>query len=99
MPSDRRFRVLFIVRPGPSVADCTRYRGYNIMEALRLAGVETDHLDDRRIPERIEEILLFDLVVLVRRQMSPEIHRLLEFATSSRSRSSATSTIISLMKK
>ena len=80
VPSDRRFRVLFIVRPGPSVADCTRYRGYNIMEALRLAGVETDHLDDRRIPERIEEILLFDLVVLVRRRMSPEIHRLLEFA-------------------
>ena len=61
-------------------APCTRYRGYNIIEALRLAGVETDHLDDRRIPERLEELLLFDLVVLVRRLMSPEITRLLEFA-------------------
>ena len=80
VPSDRRFRILFIVRPGPFDAACTRYRGYNIMEALRLAGVETDHLDDRRIPERLEEILLFDLVVLVRRRISPKITRLLEFA-------------------
>ena len=80
IPSDRCFRILFIVRPGPSAAACTRYRGYNIIEALRLAGVETDHLDDRRIPERLEDLLLFDLVVLVRRLMSPEITRLLEFA-------------------
>ena len=80
VPSDRHFRILFIVRPGPSEAACTRYRGYNIMEALRLAGVETDHLDDRRVPERLEELLLFDLIVLVRRRMSPEITRLLEFA-------------------
>ena len=80
VPSDHRFRILFVVRPGPSEALCTRYRGYNVMEALRLAGVETDHLDDRRIPERLEELLVFDLVVLVRRKMSPEIDRLLQFA-------------------
>ena len=62
------------------MAACTRYRGYNIMEALRLQGIEADHLDDRRIPEQLEELLLYDLVVLVRRRMSPEINRLLEFA-------------------
>jgi len=80
VPSDRCFRILFVVRPGPSVAACTRYRGYNIMGALRLEGIEADHLDDRRIPEQLEELLLYDLVVLVRRRMSPEINRLLEFA-------------------
>src|SRR4051812_42987207 len=80
VPSSDRFRVLYVVRPGPSVATCTRYRGYNIMEALRRLGVEVDHLDDRRIPERLEELLLFDLVVLVRRSISPELIRLLEFA-------------------
>ena len=83
VPSERRFRVLFVVRPGPSDANSTRFRGFNVMEALRLTGVETDHLDDRRIPELLEEILLFDLVVLVRRRMSPEIHQLLEFAEKS----------------
>ena len=84
VPSERRFRVLFVVRPGPSDANSTRFRGFDVMEALRLTGVpETDHLDDRRIPELLEEILLFDLVVLVRRRMSPEIHQLLEFAEKS----------------
>src|SRR5262249_26013184 len=80
VPSHRCFRVLFIVRPGPTEALCTRYRGYNIMEALRLAGVEADHLDDRRIPERLEEVLAFDLVVTVRCRWSPEIAQLLDFA-------------------
>ena len=81
VPSDRCFRILFVVRPGPSVAACTRYRGYNIMEALRLEGIEADHLDDRRIPEQLEELLLYDLVVLVRRRMSPEISRLLQYSS------------------
>ncbi|MGO9596801.1 MAG: glycosyltransferase [Isosphaeraceae bacterium] len=80
MPSTHRYRVLFVVRPGPTEAACTRYRGYNVMEALRLAGVETQHLDDQKIFERLDELRLFDLVVLVRRRMSPEIARLLEFA-------------------
>src|SRR5208337_4088133 len=39
--STHRFRVLFVVRPGTMEAACTRYRGYNVMEALRLAGVAT----------------------------------------------------------
>ena len=80
VPSTHRFRVLFVVRPGPTEAACTRYRGYNVMEALRRAGVETQHLDDQKIFERLDELRQFDLVVLVRRRMSPEIVRLLEFA-------------------
>jgi glycosyltransferase involved in cell wall biosynthesis len=50
------------------------------MEALRLAEVETDHMDDRRLHERLEEILLFDLVVIVRGRLAPEIAPLLPFA-------------------
>jgi glycosyltransferase involved in cell wall biosynthesis len=50
------------------------------MEALRLAGVETDHLDDHRLTERLEAILGYDLVVLVRRRLSEEINELLAFA-------------------
>ena len=50
------------------------------MEALRLAGIETDHMDDRRLHERLEEILLFDLVVIVRGRLAPEIAPLLPFA-------------------
>ena len=78
--SHRCFRVLFVVRPGPVEALCTRYRGYNVMEALRLAGVEADHMDDRRFHERLEEMLGYDLVVLVRRRLSPDIDELLAFA-------------------
>ena len=57
-----------------------RYRAYNIIEALRLLGIEADHLDDRRIPEQMEDILDYDLVVLVRRHLTPETTRLLAFA-------------------
>ena len=79
-PSHRRFRVLFIVVPGITEAHCMRYRAYNVMEALRHAGLESDHLDDRLIPDRLGEVLAFDLIVLVRRRLSPEIALLLEFA-------------------
>src|SRR5271166_954453 len=94
VPSHRCFRVLFIVRPGPTEAACTRYRGYNIMEALRLSGVETDHMDDRRLHERLEEILLFDLVVIVRGRLSPEIAPCSRSQTSFRFRSFAISMTI-----
>lgn len=80
VPSHRSFRVLFVVRPGVMDAACMRYRGYNVMEALRLSGIESAHLDDRHIPERLAEALSFDLIVLVRRHMTPEIALLLEGA-------------------
>jgi glycosyltransferase involved in cell wall biosynthesis len=50
------------------------------MEALRLVGVESDLLDDRLLPERLGEVLAFDLIVLVRRRTSPQIKLLLEFS-------------------
>src|ERR1017187_7992872 len=80
VPSHRTFRVLFIVRPGITEAACTRYRAYNVMEALRKVGVETELLDDQLLQERLGEVLGFDLIVLVRRRWSPEIASLLEFA-------------------
>jgi glycosyltransferase involved in cell wall biosynthesis len=57
-----------------------RFRGFNVMQALRLEGVEVAHLDDRRIPERLAYALEFDLIVLVRRQMTPEIALVLDCA-------------------
>jgi glycosyltransferase involved in cell wall biosynthesis len=80
IPSLESFRVLFVIRPGVWDAACMRYRGYNVIEALRRAGVEAAHLDDRHIPERLAEALSYDLIVLVRRQMTREIALLLEGA-------------------
>jgi glycosyltransferase involved in cell wall biosynthesis len=57
-----------------------RYRAFNVIQALRLEGVEVAHLDDRRIPDRLAHALEFDLIVLVRRQMTPEISLLLDHA-------------------
>ena len=44
VPSHRCFRVLFIVLPGITESHCMRYRAFNVMEALRSVGVETDLL-------------------------------------------------------
>jgi glycosyltransferase involved in cell wall biosynthesis len=57
-----------------------RYRAYNVMEALRQAGVECALFDDRTMTNRLGEVLAFDLIVLVRRRHTPEVSRLLEFA-------------------
>ena len=80
VPSAARFRVLYVVRPGVWDAACMRYRGFNLVEALRIAGVEADFLDDREIPTRLAEALGYDLIVLVRRQASPEVLLLLDEA-------------------
>jgi len=83
VPSPRSFRILFVLRPDIHDAACIRYRAYNIIEALRLAGIEATHLDDRQIPRRLADALSFDLIVIVRRPMSPEISDLLHFAERS----------------
>ncbi|MHB1556912.1 MAG: glycosyltransferase family 4 protein [Isosphaeraceae bacterium] len=80
IPSCHSFRVLFVVRPGVADAACMRYRGFNIIEAIGQAGVEAAYLDDRQIPDRLSFALGFDLIVLVRRQMSPEIALLMDMA-------------------
>ena len=77
-----RFRVLFIIRPGSYNSGSTRYRGHNLIEALGNLEVEATHLDDSRLPECVSEILAFDLIVIVRRDKTPEIMQLLEFAKS-----------------
>jgi glycosyltransferase involved in cell wall biosynthesis len=75
-----RFRVLFIIRPGLYNAGSTRYRGHNLIEALGILEVEATYLDDRRLPACLSEVLAFDLIVIVRREKTPEIIQLLEFA-------------------
>lgn len=80
IPSCHSFRVLFVVRPGVADAACMRYRAFNIIEAIGQEGIEAAYLDDRQIPDRLSYALGFDLIVLVRRQMSPEIALLMDMA-------------------
>jgi glycosyltransferase involved in cell wall biosynthesis len=74
--------VLFIVRHGIHDAAAIRYRGYNVIEALRLRGLEADAMDERHFPRRLAEALSYDIIVLVRRQYSPELAALLEAAST-----------------
>ena len=99
VPSHRCFRVLFVVRPGPLEQHCMRYRAYNVTEALRTVGVLTEHLDGDLVRHRLDEVLAFDLIVLVRRRG----HRRWGCSSNSRHamrfRSSATSTITCSMTR
>jgi glycosyltransferase involved in cell wall biosynthesis len=49
------------------------------MEALRLAGVEVAHLDPRHLRKHLAWALAYDLIVVVRGRITPEIALLLEF--------------------
>ncbi|MHC5542570.1 glycosyltransferase family protein, partial [Singulisphaera rosea] len=80
VPSLRSFRVMFLIRPGVWDAACMRYRGYNVVEALRLSGIEVAYIDDRHLAERFAEVLSYDLIILVRRPMTPEMSELLDAA-------------------
>jgi glycosyltransferase involved in cell wall biosynthesis len=80
VPSIRSFRVLYVLRPGVYDAACMRYRGYNLIEALRKVGVEAAHLDECQIPDRLDQALSHDLIVLVRRRFTPAIAMLLRAA-------------------
>ena len=84
IPSTHCFRVLFVVIPGISDAACMRYRAYNVVEALRIVGIESECIDFRLVPTRLDELLAFDLIVLVRRRSSPEVDLLLQFAEQHR---------------
>ncbi len=71
VPSLAMFRVLFVVRPGVYDAASMRYCGYNVIEALQSVGIEAAHLDECHIPDRLDEVISYDLVVLVRRCITP----------------------------
>ena len=99
IPSPRCFRVVYVVISGISDAACMRYRAYNIMEALRKVGVESECRDYRVLSNRPSELLAFDLIVLVRRP----VHRKSIYSSSLREttlyRSSAISMITCLTKR
>jgi glycosyltransferase involved in cell wall biosynthesis len=80
VPSIHSFSVLFVIRAGTYDAASMRYRGFNVMEALRVSGVEVNHLDYRHLTERLAEILSYDLVVLVRPPFTLDMSLLLERA-------------------
>jgi glycosyltransferase involved in cell wall biosynthesis len=79
-----RYRVLFVIKPGPFDASTTRYRTYNVIEALGQSGVEVGFIDVDELDQRQAEVLAHDLLVLMRRTATPAIHRLLDAAGKAR---------------
>jgi glycosyltransferase involved in cell wall biosynthesis len=79
-PSTRKFRVAFVLRPGVHDAASLRYRGFNIIEALHLSGIEAAHFDEEHLPDVLGRILSHDLIVLVRRPLTDKATLLLDAA-------------------
>ncbi len=80
VPSIRKFRVIFIIRPGIFDAASLRYRGFNLLEALQLSGIEAACFDEEHLADGLGRILSYDLIVLVRRPLTDKIALLLDAA-------------------
>lgn len=80
IPNPERFRVVFVIKPGVLDAASTRYRAFNVIEAMGLKGIEADWVDVDEVPERLGDILAYDLVILTRRPSSESLSRLLDAA-------------------
>lgn len=80
IPSEHKFRVAFVVRTGVYDAASMRYRGFNIIEAVREAGVEAASFDEPKVLDSISEVLTYDLIVLVRRPFSEVVSQLFSVA-------------------
>src|SRR5262249_28990235 len=79
VPSQRRFRVVFIgslTREFQSM----RYRAQHVIEALALAGVEAIFVPEEEVVEHRSRILSHDLIVLARVKYSEVIASLIDFA-------------------
>ncbi len=79
VPSLHKFRVLYLFKSGLHDG-CNRYRVFNLVEALCLAGIEAAHLDERHIPAQLATILSYDLIILARCPWEHTIELLLESA-------------------
>ncbi|MEE2777419.1 MAG: glycosyltransferase [Acidobacteriota bacterium] len=73
-PSRRRFRVAYLV--GSLEYESARYRVFNVIEALRRVGIHCSYFYDMEIPERIEQLLSADIIVLFRTGWSANVERL-----------------------
>ncbi len=80
VPSPRKFRVIYVSRRGIFDAASLRYRGYNILEALQLSGIEAARVDEEHVAAEMGRILSYDLIVLVRRPLTEQIALLLDAA-------------------
>jgi glycosyltransferase involved in cell wall biosynthesis len=80
IPSTQTFRVVYVLKPGVHDAACTRYRGFNLIEALRLSGVEASYVDEGHLGDRLGWVLSHDLIVLTRRALNEPVARLIDAA-------------------
>ena len=76
LPDPSRFKVLFVV--GCVEGESKRYRVSNIQEQLALLGVETATIYEVDITERLDWMVTFDIMVLMRTAASPMIRRLIK---------------------
>lgn len=77
---EHKFRVAYIGHAAASEAASLRYRAHNLIEALALKGVEAAFVPEENIPERLREVLAYDLIVLVRRRWTRTIDNLVRAA-------------------
>ena len=74
--SPRKFRVLYIT--GAPDLPSNRYRVYNFEEYLSDFEIETNHINQFEISDKLDEILTFDLIVMFRVAMDENLTRLID---------------------
>lgn len=79
VPSERKYRVLFIGSLKREMLSM-RYRAHNVMEALALAGLEADFVEEEEVAEHSARILSHDLIVLTRVKYGSAIASLIDDA-------------------
>jgi glycosyltransferase involved in cell wall biosynthesis len=79
VPSERKFRVVFIGAPMREFQSM-RYRAQHVIEALALAGLEAHFVEEEEVAKHSDRILAHDLIVLARVKYVPVIASLIEGA-------------------
>jgi len=80
VPTERRFRVVYIGHIAAQDAASLRYRAHNVIEALTLQGVEAMFVPEEDAAARLADVLAHDLIVFVRRSWNPTIKALVQIA-------------------
>ena len=72
----RKFRVLFIHSPWDVLS--LEYRVFNFEEYLKKLGVEANHISALDIPNKLTEIITYDLVVLFRVAYDENVQKVID---------------------
>jgi len=80
VPTERKFRVVFLGSSAACEAQSMRYRAHNVIAALALANREAVFVPQEEIPARLSFILSHDLIVLARMMDNENVAALIEAA-------------------